>query len=485
MAAETTISVRAMLDTAIFSRIRTAAAPLCRRQPRQYRGDVCHRRRADPQLRRRGDRLYPRQQRPHRRCRPPSNSTALMLAKDLTDGIITDIPDRRQGTGLFHCALHQHRRQVGRDQRDLHARTRAGFDHPGHRIRQRDTDFMRVAGFPNLNFNTSSTSPGAIPGCGWRWCWITRDRWPRTARWRRMQTAAKDMIDTLSAYNKKTGDVYISIIPFAKDVNVGTAECRRVVDQLDGLGGRAPVPRWQQVQQFQQRHIAGSNCPFIEHNSRLYLHGPAGNVERSPCTKSTYLRAATYSGYICPSVDSGNKLPGKTGIYYNGCYTTVTGSSASCGSSTALHVHGQAARAKYVTFGVATVRRRRPRRPLHAAPGLAVSTIAISPLRDQRRTRAQPPLELLRRAVVRLPSRHSDADEQSVANPQGSDHRHDSQRQHQPGGRAGMGMAVREHDEWANRGASERRQLHLQGLHRPAVRRSEHPKPLEHNPVVD
>jgi hypothetical protein len=36
-----------------------------------------------------------------------------------------------------------------------------------------------------------------------------------------MQTAAKSLIDQLSALSKTTGDVYISIIPFAKDVNVG------------------------------------------------------------------------------------------------------------------------------------------------------------------------------------------------------------------------------------------------------------------------
>jgi len=36
-----------------------------------------------------------------------------------------------------------------------------------------------------------------------------------------MQKAAKDMIDQLSAFNKTTGDVYISIVPFTKDVNVG------------------------------------------------------------------------------------------------------------------------------------------------------------------------------------------------------------------------------------------------------------------------
>jgi hypothetical protein len=38
-----------------------------------------------------------------------------------------------------------------------------------------------------------------------------------------MQNAAKNMIDTLSGYNKQTGDVYVSIVPFAKDVNVGTS----------------------------------------------------------------------------------------------------------------------------------------------------------------------------------------------------------------------------------------------------------------------
>ena len=38
-----------------------------------------------------------------------------------------------------------------------------------------------------------------------------------------MQTAAKNLIDQLSALAKNPGDVYISIIPFAKDVNVGAS----------------------------------------------------------------------------------------------------------------------------------------------------------------------------------------------------------------------------------------------------------------------
>src|SRR5215475_3069922 len=48
----------------------------------------------------------------------------------------------------------------------------------------------------------------------------------------------------------------------------------------------------------------------------------------------------TYAGYICPSMDNGNKLSGQANLYYNGCYTTVTGSSASCGSNTSCTCTG-------------------------------------------------------------------------------------------------------------------------------------------------
>ena len=38
-----------------------------------------------------------------------------------------------------------------------------------------------------------------------------------------MQTAAKSLVDQLSPLAKTNGDVYISIVPFAKDVNVGAS----------------------------------------------------------------------------------------------------------------------------------------------------------------------------------------------------------------------------------------------------------------------
>jgi hypothetical protein len=38
-----------------------------------------------------------------------------------------------------------------------------------------------------------------------------------------MQTAAKSLVDQLSLLAKNTGDIYISMVPFAKDVNLGTS----------------------------------------------------------------------------------------------------------------------------------------------------------------------------------------------------------------------------------------------------------------------
>jgi hypothetical protein len=52
-----------------------------------------------------------------------------------------------------------------------------------------------------------------------------------------------------------------------------------------------------------------------------------------PATESGAQTRSTIpsNGYICPGLDNG-KWPGKANIYYNGCYTTTTGSSASCGT---------------------------------------------------------------------------------------------------------------------------------------------------------
>ena len=203
-----------------------------------------------------------------------------------------------------------------------------------------------------------------------------------------LQKAATDMIDKLAALNKTAGDVYISIIPFAKDVNVGTANVGASWINWTNWEGEPPFLVGNKSNNFNNAK-AGSNCPFTNSNSGFVCMDRPATLSGA-VTKSTIPSSGKYAGYICPGLDSGNKLAGQTNIYYNGCYTTVTGSSASCGSNTACTCTGTgSSKICHLWRGDGT--RRRPTRPLHAAPGLAVSTIAISPLTRQTPHPAQPP----------------------------------------------------------------------------------------------
>ena len=85
------------------------------------------------------------------------------------------------------------------------------------------TDFMKVAGFPKLDFNTSSTAAWGNVRMRVAWRSTSRDRWTTTARCRRCRAPPRALIDQLSALAKNPGDIYISIVPFAKDVNIGAS----------------------------------------------------------------------------------------------------------------------------------------------------------------------------------------------------------------------------------------------------------------------
>jgi len=147
-----------------------------------------------------------------------------------------------------------------------------------------------------------------------------------------MQKAAKDMIDTLSGYNKQTGDVYISIIPFTKDVNVGTSNVNAPWINWTEWEGEPPILVGNKSSKFDSTK-AGSDCPFSDKRQGFTcMDRPATMAGAQDAPDGKIPSSGTYAGYICPSVDSGNKTPGRTGIYYNGCYTTATGASASCGS---------------------------------------------------------------------------------------------------------------------------------------------------------
>ena len=200
------------------------------------------------------------------------------------------------------------------------------------------TDFMKVVGFPQLNFGTSSTSTWGNSRMRVALVLDNTGSMAQNGKMSALQSAAKDMIDSLSAFSKTSGDVYISIVPFSKDVNTDSSnynaswinwtDWEAEPPYLNDTKGTTHYPsNWQYIG-------PGSSCPFSSSSYGFSCtSGPASLGGSSTSTIPS-------SGLICPSLDNGRKIPGRTGSYYNGCYTSTgattvisSGTNASCGNA--------------------------------------------------------------------------------------------------------------------------------------------------------
>lgn len=261
------------------------------------------------------------------------DSTALMVAKDLTDGTITASQISTKASDYFN-ALYTNTEAKSVQ---INATYTQGSGQTPSTVLVKgsgtvNTDFMRVAGFPNINFNVNSTSTWGNTRMRVAMVLDNTGSMASNNKMSALQKAASDMIDTLSTFNKQTGDVYISIIPFAKDVNVGTSNVGAGWINWSDWEAEPPILVGNKPSAFDSA-VGGSNCPFTNNKHGFTCTDRPATMAGAQ-SASKIPNSGTYAGYICPSVDSGNKLAGQTAIYYNGCYTTVTGSSASCGSNT-------------------------------------------------------------------------------------------------------------------------------------------------------
>ncbi len=303
------------------------------------------------------------------------DSTALMISKDLTDGRISSSDIEAKAKSYFAALYTNKDSTVVSD--DIHVAylpkdsttgmsnvviTASGYV---------TADFMKIAGFPQLNFNTSTTATWGNSRMRVAMVLDNTGSMDQNGKMPAMQKAATDMITTLSGYNKQDGDVYISIIPFAKDVNVGTTnvnaswinwtewEAEPLI--LTPAQHNYPINvKFNNITYTWADIGPGAPCPFDtsgsgkpSNNSTVKPYGfgcmdrPAtvsGAKDLSSLSTNKYLipSSGTYAGMICPSIDSGAKFPGKTSIFYNGCYTSVvdqtivvsSGSSAACPAGT-------------------------------------------------------------------------------------------------------------------------------------------------------
>lgn len=85
------------------------------------------------------------------------------------------------------------------------------------------TDFMKIVGYPNLDFGSSSTTVWGNTRLRVAMALDITGSMASAGKLDAMKKAAKGLVDTLKSSAKTTDDVYLSIIPFNVMVNVGTS----------------------------------------------------------------------------------------------------------------------------------------------------------------------------------------------------------------------------------------------------------------------
>ncbi|MBR1125029.1 TadE/TadG family protein [Bradyrhizobium lablabi] len=151
------------------------------------------------------------------------DSTSLMLAKDLSEGLIKEADVNSKAQTYFNALFHNNDAQSVTVNASYTPQTSMGSTIVVNGSGNIKTDFMKVAGFPKLDFNTSSTSAWGNVRMRVAMALDNTGSMADDGKMPAMQKAAKSLIDQLSGLSKTTGDVYISIVPFAKDVNVGSS----------------------------------------------------------------------------------------------------------------------------------------------------------------------------------------------------------------------------------------------------------------------
>ncbi len=183
------------------------------------------------------------------------------------------------------------------------------------------TDFMGIIGTKDMAIGRSSTTVWGEARLRVALALDNTGSMSSSGKMTALKTATTNLLSQLQDAAGQVGDVYVSIIPFVKDVNVAnaanyTASWDNWID-------------WSTTEPANATPAAnvgpGSSCPYSTGWGGIGFNcvtQPAGNT-----STNTIPSSGTYKGYICP----GKFSDGTPNI---GCYTSTTysasGSSASC-----------------------------------------------------------------------------------------------------------------------------------------------------------
>ena len=151
------------------------------------------------------------------------DSVSTMLAKDLSDGTITASQINTKAQAYF-TALYTNKDANAVTVSAIYtANTSQGSTIVVNGSGNVKTDFMGVAGFHTIGFDSSSTAAWGNVRMRVALALDVTGSMDDDNKMEAMKPAAKALIDQLGALARTTGDVYISVVPFAKDVNVGAS----------------------------------------------------------------------------------------------------------------------------------------------------------------------------------------------------------------------------------------------------------------------
>jgi Flp pilus assembly protein TadG len=277
------------------------------------------------------------------------DSTALMVSKDLTSGVITTSGVTLAAQHYF-AALYTNKDAVTQLPSATYT---AGSGSTASTVLitvngSITTDFLNVAGFPTLPFSANSTATWGNVKMRVALVLDNTGSMAQNGKITALKTAAAGsggLIDQLSALAKTPGDVYISVVPFAKNVNLGASNYSQPwIDWTDWLNPPTSQPNngvdqatlpinWHAVG-------PGAKCPFT--NSIGHTDGRANGhfvCKTSPTASDTSTTAtvpsttltvngATVNNPICPTTDNYSHTR------YNGCWDSVAaGTGVFCSGS--------------------------------------------------------------------------------------------------------------------------------------------------------
>jgi Flp pilus assembly protein TadG len=265
------------------------------------------------------------------------DSAALMVSKDLSSGVINTSQISARAQSYFQ-ALYTNREAQGITVGSTYNAVNGSLGstvqlNASANIR---TDFMYLFGYPTMGFNTTTTT--AWGNARLRVAMIL-DNTGSMAQNNKM-TALKNastqtggLIDQLAALWKTDGDVYVSVIPFAKAVNVDkTNYGASWIDWTDWVNPPTAQPNngiYQATLPVNWHAVGpGSKCPF--NNTTGNSNGTANGgfvCKSSPTAADTStvstiqsttitINGASVQNPICPTTDSNSHTS------YNGCWTS-------------------------------------------------------------------------------------------------------------------------------------------------------------------